>query len=96
MCRNIRTLHHFKPPATESEIRASALQYVRKLSGMNRPSQANAAAFEDAIEEVAAATRRLFDRLESHGPARTRELEAARGRERWERRAARLKEGAGT
>jgi len=90
MCRNIRTLHNFKPPATEAEMRAAALQYVRKVSGSTRPSQANEAAFEEAVGEVAAATRRLVERLVSSGVPRTREAEAARARERWQKRVARM------
>jgi hypothetical protein len=82
MCRNIRTLHNFQPPATEEEVRAAALQYVRKLSGTNRPSRANAAAFERAVEEVAAASSRLLAELVTNAPPRNREQEAARARER--------------
>jgi hypothetical protein len=82
MCRNIRTLHNFEPPATEEEIRAAALQYVRKLSGADRPSRANAAAFERAIEEVAAASSRLLAELVTNAPPRSREQEATRARER--------------
>jgi hypothetical protein len=82
MCRNIRTLHNFEPPATEHEVQEAALQYVRKISGATRPSQANAAAFEEAVEEVAAATRRLLDRLTTAAPAKNREEEAAKARAR--------------
>ena len=82
MCRNIRTLFNFEPPATEAEIRASALQFVRKLSGFNKPSQANAAAFERAVDEVSAAARRLFKSLETNAPARDRAVEAEKARER--------------
>ena len=82
MCRNIRTLHNFEPPADEDEIQAAALQYVRKVSGATRPSKANAEAFERAVEEVAAATQRLLDSLVTHAPPRDREVEAARARER--------------
>ena len=82
MCRNIRTLFNFEPPATDDEIRASALQYVRKLSGFTRPSQANEAAFERAVDEVAASTRRLLDALVTSAPSRDREVEAARARAR--------------
>jgi hypothetical protein len=82
MCRNIKTLFNFEPPATEDEIRASALQFVRKLSGFNAPSQANAAAFDQAVEEVAAAARKLLTSLHTHAPARDREVEAERARER--------------
>ena len=87
MCRNIRTLFNFEPPATEDEIHASALQFVRKLSGFGKPSQTNAAAFELAVEEVSAAARKLLDSLHTHAPARDREVEAekakARARERF-------------
>ena len=89
MCRSIRTLHNFAPPATEEEMRAAALQYVRKVAGVARPSQANAAAFEEAVEAVAGATRRLVGRLVTSAPPRTREAEQARARERWQRRASR-------
>jgi hypothetical protein len=82
MCRNIRTLHNFEPPATEDEIHASALQYVRKISGATKPSQANAPAFEAAVEEVAAATRRLLASLVSNAPPKNREDEAAKARAR--------------
>lgn len=82
MCRNIRTLHNFEPPATEEEIRSAALQYVRKLSGTTRPSRANAAAFERAVDEVAAASSRLLAELVTNAPPRDREQEAARARER--------------
>jgi hypothetical protein len=87
MCRNIKTLFNFEPPATEDEIRASALQFVRKLSGFTRPSQANAAAFDQAVDEVSAAARRLLKSLHTSAPARDREVEAekarARARERY-------------
>jgi hypothetical protein len=87
MCRNIKTLFNFEPPATEDEIRASALQFVRKLSGFSRPSQQNAAAFELAVDEVTVAARRLLDSLHTHAPARDRAVEAekakARARERY-------------
>ncbi|MGA7451022.1 MAG: DUF2277 domain-containing protein [Rhodoplanes sp.] len=82
MCRNIRTLFNFEPPATEEEIRASALQFVRKLSGFNKPSQANEAAFNRAVDEVADAARRLLDSMHTSAPARDREAEAAKARER--------------
>jgi hypothetical protein len=82
MCRNIRTLFNFEPPATEEEIQASALQFVRKLSGFNKPSQANALAFERAVDEVAAAARRLLTSLETSAPARDRAIEADKARER--------------
>jgi hypothetical protein len=82
MCRNIRVLHNFAPPATEEEVRAAALQYVRKISGTTKPSRANAEAFEHAVDEVAAASRRLLDALVTTAPPRDRELEAARARAR--------------
>ncbi len=82
MCRNIRTLFNFEPPATEDEIRASALQFVRKLSGFAKPSQANAAAFDRAVVEVTDAARRLLDALETSSPAKNRDVEAATARER--------------
>ena len=82
MCRNIRTLFNFEPPATEEEIRASALQFVRKLSGFAHPSKANEAAFNQAIEEVSASARRLLDALETTSPPRDREVEAEKARER--------------
>jgi hypothetical protein len=82
MCRNIRTLFNFEPPATEEEIRASALQFVRKLSGFTNPSRANEAAFHRAVEEVSAAARNLLASLETASPARDREVEAMKARER--------------
>lgn len=82
MCRNIKTLFNFEPPATGDEIRASALQYVRKLSGFTHPSKQNEAAFEHAIEEVTAATRRLLAALETNAPPHDRAIEAAKARER--------------
>src|SRR5512140_1891694 len=82
MCRNIKTLFNFEPPATEDEIQASALQFVRKLSGFNKPSQANAEAFDLAVAEVAAAARRLLTSLHTQAPARDRETEAEKARER--------------
>lgn len=78
MCRNIRTLFNFEPPATEAEIRASSLQFVRKLSGFTHPSKANQAAFEGAVEEVAAAARKLIDSLVTTADPRDRAIEAAR------------------
>jgi hypothetical protein len=86
MCRNIRTLHNFDPPASEEEIRAAALQYVRKISGYTKPSQANAEAFEEAIDEVAAASTKLLDRLVTSAPPKDREVEAAKRRARAEQR----------
>jgi len=82
MCRNIRTLFNFEPPATEDEIRASALQFVRKVSGFAQPSRVNAQAFDRAVDEVAAAARRLLDSLQTSGPAKNREQEAMKARER--------------
>ena len=82
MCRNIRTLFNFEPPATEEEIRASALQFVRKLSGFTNPSRANEAAFHRAVDEVSDVARRLLASLETASPARDREVEAIKARER--------------
>ena len=82
MCRNIKTLFNLEPPATEDEIRASALQFVRKLSGFGRPSQANQAAFDRAVEEVSDAARRLLTSLHTQAPARDRAVEAEKARER--------------
>ena len=82
MCRNIKTLHNFEPPATEDEVYAAALQYVRKVSGSTKPSHANEQAFARAIEEVAAATHRLLDSLVTSAAPRDREREAARARAR--------------
>ena len=82
MCRNIRPLHNFEPPATEDEVRAAALQYVRKISGYAKPSKANEAAFERAVDAVAAASSRLLDELKTKAPPRDREIEAARARAR--------------
>jgi hypothetical protein len=88
MCRNIRTLHNFEPPATHEEVHDAALQYVRKISGFTKPSQANEAAFERAVEAVTAASARLLDELVTTAPPRNREVEAAKKRARWERRVA--------
>jgi hypothetical protein len=82
MCRNIRTLHNFEPPTTREETQAAAVQYVRKVSGMQKPSQANTAAFERAVAAVAGATERLLEELVTSAPARDRELEAKRRRAR--------------
>jgi hypothetical protein len=82
MCRNIKTLANFAPPATEEEIRASALQFVRKLSGTTRPSRANEPAFNEAVEEVTAAAQRLIDSLTTNAPPRNREEEARKAQER--------------
>lgn len=86
MCRNIRTLFNFEPPATEEEIRASALQFVRKLSGFSKPSQANEAAFDRAVEQVHAAARELVRSLVTTAPARNREVEKAKALEESRRR----------
>jgi hypothetical protein len=82
MCRNIKTLFNFEPPATDEEIRAASLQFVRKLSGFNAPSKANDAAFGDAVEEVFAVARRLIDRLETNASPRDREEEAKKAKQR--------------
>jgi len=82
MCRNIKTLFNFEPPATDEEIHASALQFVRKLSGFNKPSHGNETAFNRAVEEVSAAAHRLLASLHTHAPARDREVEAEKARER--------------
>ena len=82
MCRNIRTLHNFDPPATEEEVHEASLQYVRKISGSTKPSKANAEACDRAVEEVAAATRTLLDSLVTHAPPKDREVEAAKRRAR--------------
>jgi hypothetical protein len=82
MCRNIKTLHNFRPPATDEEIRASALQFVRKLSGFTRPSKANQLAFSRAVDQVAEAAHELLDSLVANAPPRDREVEAAKARAR--------------
>ena len=82
MCRNIRTLHNFEPPATQDEVQAAALQYVRKVSGATRPSQANQAAFDRAVAEVTETTRRLLDELTTTAPPKDREVEAAKAKAR--------------
>jgi hypothetical protein len=82
MCRNIKTLHNFKPPATEEEIRASAIQFVRKVSGFNKPSKVNEAAFNRAVEEVTGAATELLDSLVTSAPPRNREVEAVKARAR--------------
>ena len=86
MCRNIRTLHNFEPPATDDEVRAAALQYVRKISGSTKPSQANAEAFERAVDEVTAVSARLLGELVASVPPKDREVEAAKRRARSEQR----------
>jgi len=89
MCRNIRPLHNFEPPATSDEVTAAALQYVRKVSGTTKPSQANQAAFDRAVAEVAHATRHLLEELVTTAPAKDREVEAAKARARAQQRYAR-------
>lgn len=86
MCRNIRTLANFSPPATDDEVHGSALQFVRKLSGTTRPSRVNEAAFNVAVEEVAAAARKLLESLQTNAPPRNREVEAVKARERARKR----------
>jgi hypothetical protein len=86
MCRNIKTLHNFEPPATDEEVRAAALQYVRKVSGTQKASKANEAAFERAVDEVAATTTRLLEALVTSAPPRDREVEAQKARARAEKR----------
>ena len=83
MCRSIHTLYNFEPEATEDEVRAAALQYVRKISGFTKPSQANAEAFERAVDDVTAASARLLGELVTSAPPRDREVEAAKKRARW-------------
>lgn len=83
MCRNIHTLYNFEPPATQEEVRNAALQYVRKISGFNKPSQANDEAFERAVDEVTAASARLLGELVTSAPPKDREAEAAKARQRW-------------
>lgn len=89
MCRSILTLFNFEPPATEDEVQAAALQFVRKISGFRAPSQANQAAFDAAVAEITAATLRLLDGLETSAPPRDRETEKARAKARWQARAGR-------
>jgi hypothetical protein len=86
MCRNIKTLANFEPPATDDEIRASALQFVRKLSGTTRPSRVNEAVFNQAVDDVTAIARRLIESLETHAPPRNRVEEARKAKERAQRR----------
>ena len=88
MCRNIRVLHNFQPPSTPDEMRAAALQYVRKVSGLNRPARADEEAFQRAVDEVAAATERLLGALEPRGPVRTREGEREKAKLKWQKREA--------
>lgn len=89
MCRNIRTLHNFEPPATNDEVEAAALQYVRKISGSTKPSQANEAAFAHAVEVIAAASRELLDALVTNAPPKDREVEAEKRRTAFAKRQAR-------
>jgi hypothetical protein len=91
MCRNIRTLHHFAPPTTPDEIRAAALQYVRKVSGMTKPSKGGEATFESAVDAITRATASLLELLPAHGEPRTREKEKEKAKQRWERREARIR-----
>lgn len=91
MCRNIRVLYNFEPPTTHEEIRAAALQYVRKVSGLAKPAAADVPAFEKAIDEVARATDRLLHSLSAHTAVRTREGERAKARERWAKREERMR-----
>ena len=86
MCRNIRTLHNFEPPASEDEVRAAALQYVRKISGTSKPSKANQEAFDRAVDAVTAASARLLDELVTSAPPKDREVEAAKARARAQQR----------
>lgn len=95
MCRNIRPLFNFEPAATDEELRDAALQYVRKISGMPAPSKANETTFDRAVDEVAAASRRLVAGLETSSPPRNREQERAKARARWRKRAARIQQAAG-
>jgi hypothetical protein len=88
MCRNIRTLYNFEPPATDDEVRASAVQYVRKISGFTKPSKANAESFERAVDAVAAASRQLLGELSTSAPPKDRDVEAAKARARFEQRQA--------
>ena len=90
MCRNIRVLHNFQPPTTPDEMRAAALQYVRKVSGMTKPPELDRAAFEAAIDAVTGATERLLGALSSRGQVRTREGEKEKAKLKWERRVSRL------
>jgi hypothetical protein len=91
MCRNIKLLHHFQPPATADEVHASALQYVRKLTGMNAPSRANQAVFDEAVDQITELTLHLFDHLEVHGTPRSREAEKAKAAERGKKREAQMR-----
>jgi hypothetical protein len=90
MCRNIRVLHHFAPPTTREEMQAASLQYVRKVSGLNKPSLADQAAFQNAVDEITKTTERLLETLAARGPVRTREQEIEKARGRWAKRTARM------
>lgn len=94
MCRNIRVLYNFEPSASDEEVRAAALQYVRKVSGSTKPSRANEAAFERAVDAIADVTARLLQELTTTAPPRNRAVEAEKARERWRRRQQRLAEAA--
>ncbi len=91
MCRNIKVLHHFEPPSTPAEIEAAALQYVRKVSGLTKPTPADEAAFAKAVAAITASTKKLLDTLPERGHVRTREEEKRKGKERWMKREARMK-----
>jgi hypothetical protein len=91
MCRNIKTLHHFEPPASEAEVRASALQYVRKLTGLKSFSKANKHACDHAVDDITSITLRLFDQIEVHGPPRSREAERQKAIERGKKREEQLR-----
>lgn len=91
MCRNIRVLHHFEPPTTDEEIHEAALQYVRKVSGLNAPSKNDQAAFAHAVETIASTTKELLGTLGARGEPRTREGEKAKAKERWVKREARIR-----
>lgn len=90
MCRNIRVLFNFEPPTTPDEVRAAAIQYVRKVSGLAKPSQADQAAFDRAVDEVAASTSKLLESLVARGPVRTREKEKEKAKAKWQLRATRI------
>ncbi|HVE83704.1 MAG TPA: DUF2277 domain-containing protein [Myxococcales bacterium] len=94
MCRSIRVLHNFDPPTTREEMQAAALQYIRKVSGLNKPSHADEAAFDAAVKQVAAITQKLLASLHAHGKVRTREGEREKARARWKQRETRITSGA--
>lgn len=93
MCRNIRTLHNYEPPATADEIRAAALQYVRKISGYRKVPKANQQAFDEAVDEIARVTESLLEALVATGEPKDREVEKAKAKEMWEKREARMRSG---